>query len=145
MGEWTLERPSEETTAGCRGDGAGVAAGSRGRVERARSPRAPESGACAAESKRETASARALDRVRSRDAILSFSLLSSPGREKKVGEGGNCSVAHARYRDFVSLKVFSNGPGPASFVCLVALFLCFIGRVRGRLHTVCCSMHVASL
>ena len=81
-----MERPSGETTAGCRGDGAGVAAGSRGRVERVRSPRAPASGAGAAASKRETASARALDRVRSRDAILSFSL-SALLREEKKGKG----------------------------------------------------------
>ena len=49
----------------------GGGAGSWGRVESARRDRSPASGEDAAASAREKACARALDRVRNRDAILS--------------------------------------------------------------------------
>ena len=68
----TLERSIGEQTAGCRGHGsAAAAAGSWGRVESARRDRSPASGEDAAASAREKACARALYRVRNRDAILS--------------------------------------------------------------------------
>jgi len=65
----TLERSIGEQTDGCRGHGpaAAAAAGSWGRVESARRDRSPASGEDAAAS----ACARALYRVRNRDAILS--------------------------------------------------------------------------
>ena len=69
----TLERSIGEQTDGCRGHGpaAAAAAGSWGRVESARRDRSPASAEDAAASAREKACARALYRVRNRDAILS--------------------------------------------------------------------------
>lgn len=62
-----MERPIGEPTAGCRGDRTAAADGSRESV-------ASGGAGKAALARERPASARALDRVRSRDAILSLSL-----------------------------------------------------------------------
>ena len=89
----TLERSIGEQTDGCRGHGsAAAAAGSWGRVESARRDRSPASAEDAAASAREKACARALDRVRNRDAILSRRGGLERGEEKEELDDGEQST-----------------------------------------------------
>ena len=90
----TLERSIGEQTDGCRGHGpaAAAAAGSWGRVESARRDRSPASGEDAAASAREKACARALYRVRNRDAILSRRGGLERGEEKEELDDGEQST-----------------------------------------------------